>query len=64
MVHVSLSYCIHDDIKFICLPRMVHVSLSYYRHHDIKFLCLPRIVHVSLSLIIDMTTLSLSVYLV
>ena len=73
MVHVSisLSYCRHDDIKFLCLPRIVHVSLSlivdslsYCRHDDIKFLCLPRMVHVSLSLIIDMTTLSFSVYLV
>ena len=69
MVHVSisLSYCRHDDIKFLCLPRMVHVSLSLYcRHDDIKFLCLPRMVHVSLSddIIIDMTTLSFSVYLV
>ena len=59
MVHVSISLLstsmvhlslIVDDIKFLCLPRIVHVSLS--------------IVHVSLSLIVDMTTLSFSVYLV
>ena len=25
---LSLSYCRHDDIKFLCLPRIVHVSLS------------------------------------